>query len=144
MSSIKLKVEMKDKKTLFPLKGKYDPDTRILKIYRGFSRAWATNFNVNPDHIYTRMKRRNRTEYAVYIDVTTRSSIPLETDSTKSDIDGKMKNTLNYLIEEKWWRSIIAKQKLPLSTIAILLTAGGGIFYLIRDIILPIFGAAMA
>jgi len=53
----------------------------------------------------------------------------------------ELKNMLDYFTERSYWDSLIKKGKLPVSTILILLTAGGGLFYLIRDIILPIFGA---
>ncbi len=59
---------------------------------------------------------------------------------TDKQVDGKTKNVLDYLIEERFWKSLIAKAKLPLSTVIILLCAGGGIFYLIRDVLLPLFG----
>ncbi len=143
MPSIKLKIEMKDKKNLFPLRGTYDPDTRILKVQRSLRQTFPTNYKVDPDHIYFRIKG-TRTEKIVYIDNATRASIPLEQAGAQQnqDIDGKTKNTLDYLIEEKFWKSLIAKSKLPLSTLIIVLCAGGGIFYIIRDIILPIFGVA--
>jgi hypothetical protein len=52
----------------------------------------------------------------------------------------ELKNMLDYFTERSYWDSLIKKGKLSISTILILLTAGGGLFYLIRDIILPIFG----
>ncbi len=53
----------------------------------------------------------------------------------------ELKNMLDYFTERSYWDSLIKKGKLSISTILILLTAGGGLFYLIRDIILPLFGA---
>jgi hypothetical protein len=64
----------------------------------------------------------------------------IEVKTSNKTIDGKTKNMLDYLIEERFWKSLIAKTKLPLSTVILLLFSGGGIFYLIKDIILPIFG----
>lgn len=60
--------------------------------------------------------------------------------SSSGDIDGKKKNSLDYLIEEVFWKALIAKNKISLSTILIMFMAGGGIFFMIKDIILPLFG----
>lgn len=56
------------------------------------------------------------------------------------DILQKLKNMLDYFTERTYWDSLIKKGKLALSTILIMLAAGGGLFYLIRDVLLPIFG----
>lgn len=59
---------------------------------------------------------------------------------TDAPVDGAMKNTLDFLIEEKFWKSLIAKQKLPLSTILIMLAGGMGILTIIVLVLKLAFG----
>ncbi len=171
MPNVNLKINLIDKKKIFPLKAKYNPETRLAQVHRSLTQIFPTRFEVNPDHIMHEIKGRHM-GFVVFVDNATRKSIDAkipkieavatEDGKTKTEIvevtekvevgvshaptvsegeiDGKTKNTLDYLIEEKFWKSLIAKAKLPLSTILILLFAGGGLFYLIRDIILPLFG----
>jgi len=171
MPSIKLKINLVDKRKIFPLKGKYDPETRLAQVKRGLRQTFPTRFQVDPDHIYTSIKGR-RTEDVCFVDNASRKSIEVERVKVKTTIedgiektekekvketvtageskpihtdasvDGAMKNTLDYLIEEKFWKSLIAKAKMSLSTIIILLFAGGGVFYLLI-IILRAFGVSV-
>lgn len=168
MPTVKLKIFLVDKRRIFPLKAKYDTDTRLATVRLGLRRHFPTKFQVNPEHLYEQ-RRGNRAELVCFVDNASRKSIEVENVKTREvkengkkhvetqvvketvevaeshavetaeQLDGKMKNVLDYLIEEKFWRSLIAKTKLPLSTILITLCAGGGIFYLIRDILIPIF-----
>ena len=150
------------------MKAKYDPETRLAQVQRGLRQMFPTRFQVDPDHIYDQ-RRGRKSELVCFVDNASRKSIEVdkaktkeivedsktgtETETTKEmvqvgeskaihtedQIDGKMKNVLDYLIEEKFWKSLIAKAKLPLSTILILLFAGGGLFYFII-ILLRAFG----
>lgn len=208
MPKINLIVEVLDKKQSYIAHGKYNTDTRIVEIQRGFRKTVSTKFLIDPEHIF-RLISGNRISLKAYVDNASRKSVSMKTlpkqkvikqlkqerqqtieqletqmqtaateqkyeeaiklrnkiDSLKNspepkpeqpeqlpgsinpsrtqttkEIDGKQKNTLDYLIEEVFWKSIIAKNKIPLSTILIMFMAGGGIFFLIRDLILPLFG----
>jgi hypothetical protein len=167
MPTVNLKIELLDKKQSYPLKAKYDTETRIAQAQRGLRKIVATKFLIDPDHIRQEIANNGKIiQLKVYVDNATRKSIPMtqedqgdsdelpesieennqtvpasiEVKTSNKTIDGKTKNMLDYLIEERFWKSLIAKTKLPLSTVILLLFSGGGIFYLIKDIILPIFG----
>ncbi|MCW4008978.1 MAG: hypothetical protein NWF09_09875 [Candidatus Bathyarchaeota archaeon] len=143
MPNIKLKINLVDKRKIFPIKAQYDPETRIATAKRSLRQNFPSKFIIDPDHIYQQQTKRNKFEFVCYVDVATRQSIDtLEAHVIHSEkpINGNIKNTLDYLIEEKFWKSIIQKAKLPLSTVLIMLFAGCGIFYVIREILLPIFG----
>ena len=141
MPSIKLKINLVDKRKIFQLKAKYDPETRLATAKRSLRQNFPSKFIIDPEHIYQQQKR-NKFEFVCFVDVATRQSIEPHSHTIHKDapIAGKTKNTLDYLIEEKFWKSLIQKAKLPLSTVLIMLFAGCGLFYLIREIILPIFG----
>jgi hypothetical protein len=140
--SLKLKVFLVDKHRIFPIKAQYNPETRIAIAKRSLRQNFPSKFIVDPNHIYQEQKGK-KFEFVCYVDIASRQSIDtLEAHAIHSEqaIDGKIKNTLNYLIEERFWKSLIQKTKLPLSTVLLLLFAGCGLFYLIREILLPIFG----
>ncbi|MEM2999572.1 MAG: hypothetical protein QXX34_03490 [Candidatus Bathyarchaeia archaeon] len=146
MPIVKLKIFLVDKRRIFPLKAKYDTDTRLATVRLGLRRHFPTKFQVNPEHLYEQ-RRGAKAELVCFVDNASRKSMEVAEShavETAEQLDGKMKNVLDYLIEEKFWRSLIAKTKLPLSTILITLCAGGGLFYLIRDILIPIFTGGKA
>jgi len=168
MPIVKLKINLVDKRAIYPLKAKYDTDTRLATVRRGLRQQFPTKFQIRPEHMYEQRKG-GKTELICFVDNASRKSIHAENfkreiieDSKKhvetepvketvevaeshalvigEEIDGKAKNVLDYLIEEKFWKALISKSKMPLSTILITMCAGGGVFYLIRDILLPLFG----
>lgn len=173
MPNIKLKIFLVDQHRIFPLKAQYDTDTQLATVKRGLRQQFPTKFQINPTHIYEQ-RRGNKAELVCFVDNASRKSIEVENVKTREikengkkhvetqvitepvevaeshpletaeSLDGKMKNVLDYLIEEKFWKSLIAKTKLPLSTVLITLCAGGGLFYLIRDILIPIFTGGKA
>jgi len=169
MPTVKLKVFLVDKHRIFPLKANYDTDTRLATARRGLRQQFPTKFQIRPEHIYEH-KRGGKTELVCFVDNASRKSVEVENLkkreiiedgkkhmetvpvketvevaeshelATNEELDCKTKNVLDYLIEEKFWKSLISKSKMPLSTILITMCAGGGVFYLIRDILLPLFG----
>jgi hypothetical protein len=168
MPNINLKINLVDKRKIFLLKAKYDPETRLAQVQRALRQTFPTRFQIDPDHIYQQLYGRG-SEFVCFVDNASRHSIEIEKVKTREiiedgkkttetskvkenvevgeskmihtddPVDGEMKNTLDFLIEEKFWKSLIAKAKLPLSTIIILLFAGGGLFYFII-ILLRAFG----
>jgi len=48
---------------------------------------------------------------------------------TDEEIDQKKRNMLDFLIERAFWLSLLAKRKLALSTILILIFAGVGLYH---------------
>jgi hypothetical protein len=168
MPTINLKINLVDKRKIFPMKAKYNPETRLAQVQRGLRQMFPTRFQVDPDHIYESIKGK-KSEAVCFVDNASRKSIEVdkvktreiiedgkhrtETETIKEivqvgesktihsedPVDGAMKNTLDYLVEEKFWKSLIAKAKLPLSTVLIVLFAGGGLFYLLI-ILLRAFG----
>lgn len=157
MPKVKLEIELLDKKQSFPgLHAEYDTETRIAIVRRGLGRHVANKFEIDPDHIHEKIVNGRIAGAKVYVDNALRKSVPMKKEdgeetenvevaqsadvASNGEIDGKKKNSLDYLIEEVFWKALIAKNKIPLSTILIMFMAGGGIFFLIRDIVLPIFG----
>lgn len=156
MPTTNLIIELLDKKQSFPnLRAKYDTETRIAIVQRGLKRTVANKFLIDPNHIHQEITHDflgNRIRLKAYVDNATRRSVQANQTSiieenaksieisTEDEIDGKTKNKLDYLIEEVFWKSLIAKNKIPLSTIIIMFIAGGGIFFAIKELILPLFG----
>jgi hypothetical protein len=174
MPQIKLKINLIDKREIFPLKAKYDPETRLAQVKRALRQQFPTRFQIDPNHIYKckrqawcfvdnasrksiemeRAKIREVTKETVEngkkIVETTTETVPVKETienvgvshqvHTDNPVDGKQKNTLDFLIEEKFWKSLIAKQKLPLSTILILLAGGMGLLTLVVLILKMVFG----
>ena len=138
MPKVKMRIFLVDQQRIFPLRGEYDTDTRLATVKRGFRQYFPAKYQVAPEHLYQQHKGM-KTTLVCFVDNASRRSIAVAKTKTREVIDGKTKNTLDYLIEEKFWKSLISRTKLPLSTVLITLCAGGGIFYLIRDILIPIF-----
>ncbi|MCW4044248.1 MAG: hypothetical protein NWE94_01875 [Candidatus Bathyarchaeota archaeon] len=171
MPQVKMKLEIRDKDQTFTTKATYDPDTHLAIAQRKFRQQFPTKYVVSPDDIVKHITTRGRIELKADVSVETRHSIriapnpdwksmsdeqKIATEHKPPDVPDKsfkidlhdlktlyqeLKNMLDYFTERSYWDSLIKKGKLSISTILILLTAGGGLFYLIRDIILPIFGA---
>lgn len=167
MVEIKLKVKLVDKHKIFPMKAKYDPNTRIAEVKLGLRKRVHERFQIDPDHIYEEHKgfRGKKKEFVSYVDTATRESIEIErvkeiiedgkkreekttekVDAAKSvklhsdkAINQKKRNMLDFLIERTFWASIIAKHKLPLSTVLIMLFAGAGLYHVVL-VLLKVFG----
>jgi hypothetical protein len=164
MKGIKLKVVLLDKRNWFDFKGKYFPQTRLVEVKSRLKRQ-LMRFQVDPDHFYEHHKRGRR-ELAVFIDNAERKSITVKqaiqiiegdqkktelkdvsvlTDgssvklSSDQDIDQKKSNELDYLIEPAFWKALIERRKLAISTILILLFAGVGLYHFLL-VVLRTFG----
>jgi hypothetical protein len=166
VDKIKLKVKLVDKHKIFPMKAKYDPQTRIAEVTKGLKKTVSERFEIDPDHIYEEFKGiGNRKEYVVYADNANRKSIAVtrakeiiedgqkrvedvtedvdcaETVKLHNEdpIDNKKRNTLNYLTQASFWKSLLEKRKLPLTTVLLILLAGVGLYHFIL-MILHVFG----
>ncbi len=169
MPTIKLRIYLVDKRKIFPLKAKYNPETRLAQVRRSLRQTFPTRFQIDPDHIYEQ-RCRSKSTLVCFVDNASRKSIEIEnvkareviengkkhTETeiikekvevgeshqihTDAPVDGKMKNTLDFLVEEKFWKSLIAKTKLPLSTVLILLSAGMGLLALVTILLKLVFG----
>jgi len=160
-------VKLVDKHRIFSLKAKYDPTTRLAEVKTRIRRRVKTRFVIDPDHIYQEIrgfKGRKRTN-VVYVDNAKRESVQIErvreiieddvkrTEKTKEQveapksvsihsnepIDQKKRNKLDYLLEAKFWKSLIEKRRLPLSTLLICLFAGAGMYHVFL-LIVRMFG----
>lgn len=165
MTEINLKVKLVDKHKIFPMKAKYDPNTRIAEVKLGFRRKVHERFKIDPDHIYEEPKGFRKKELVCYVDTSTRESIMIERvkeiieDGKKrkeivkeavevggsiklhgdGEVDQKKRNMLDFLIERSFWSSIIGKHKMPLSTVLIMLFAGAGLYHVVL-VVLKVFG----
>lgn len=133
---------------MFPTKFQIDPD-HIYEQLKGRRRETvcfvdnASRKSIEVDKVTETIKGTKKVDTVKENTGAVKEKVEVgesKTIHTNDPVDGETKNILDYLIEEKFWKSLIAKTKLPLSTVVILLCAGGGIFYIIRDIVLPIFG----
>ena len=101
-----------------------------------------------------------RKEYVVYVDNASRKSVTVQrvkeiiedgkkkteavtetVDCARSvtlhnggDVDQKERNKLNYLTQQSFWKSLMEKRKLPVSTVLLILFAGMGIYHVVRMI----------
>jgi len=165
---LKIKAKIVDKHKIFPVNVVYDTDKGLAEVRRGFRKLVSERFEVNPDDIYEEFNgfRNQRKIYTVFVDNASRKSIPMQRvktileDGKKKEevvtenvevkecikihndnpIDQKKRNALNYLTQESFWKSLIEKRKLPLSTTIFLLFAGIGIWQFIR-LIFSLWGA---
>ncbi|MEM2971892.1 MAG: hypothetical protein QW270_05665 [Candidatus Bathyarchaeia archaeon] len=157
MEKLKVNIKLIDKHKIFSLKAKYDPSTRIAEAKRGFREKNTLKFEVDPDHIYEEVYRRNKRKFVVYVDSANRKSIEMErvktiiVDGVKKEevvkepaevlqsqaihtnnpIDMEKAIKLDYLIDVAFWKSVIEKRKLALSTVLTFLVAGIGIYTLL-------------
>lgn len=166
VDKIKVKVKLVDKHKIFPMKAKYDPQTRIGEVGRGLRKTVSERFEIDPDHIYEEFKGFGKSkEYVTFVDNASRKSITVtrakeiiedgqkrtvtvteNVDCAESvklhnddPIDHKMRNRLNFLTQQSFWKSIMEKRKLPLTTVLLILFAGVGLYHFIL-LILRTFG----
>lgn len=164
VGKIKLDVELIDKHKIFPAKGVYDPEMRLLEVKRKLLSREVCRFLVDPDHIYERISGLKR-RYVVFVDNANRESVELERvkeiieDGKKREekvketvevgtsikvhsddpIDLKKANVLDIHSERGFWKALLQQTKIPLSTVLIMLLAGAGLYHLLL-VILRVFG----
>lgn len=145
-----------DKHRVFRMKANYDSETRLAEATKGFRRTIVQRFEVDPDHIYLE-KKRAKVLNLVFVDNAQLKSVPIKSTvkiqdatGTKTEtkevqvqvssstqmhtdgpIDQKKSTELNVLTEKSFWKALIEKRKLPLSTTLILLAAGMGLYQLL-------------
>jgi hypothetical protein len=145
-----------DKHRIFKMKAKYDPETRLAETKRRLSEKTVQRFEVDPDHIYLE-KKGVRFLNVVFVDNAQLKSVKIKTPvkiedatgtkmetkeievpvgssvkmHTDDPIDQKKSTELNVLTEKSFWKALIEKRKLPLSTTLILLAAGMGLYHLL-------------
>ncbi len=149
MKELKLEAFLFDKHTVIPLKVKYDPETRIATSKRGFREKTSLKFLVDPDHIY-RVRKGGKDKLVVFVDNAKRTSITISNvnpngskiteqvncvESVKmhsnEDLDLHTATSLDVLTERSFWKALMEKHKIPLSTIIIMLLAGAGLYHII-------------
>lgn len=126
---MKLKVFVKDGIRIEPYKkGKYDPDDQIVEIKKkvGLFTREPERFNVNPDHIVEVVKGK-RVEYWVFVNRRTRNSEPIGNVDDPPDVDQKLRNKLDFLIDKGFWKAMIERVKISTFTALTLMFAGYGI-----------------
>lgn len=165
VKKLKLHALILDKHKLIPAKAIYDPSTRIGEIKRGLRGVVEDRFEMDSDHVYELLGFGRRKQIIIVDNASSKTiSIPTvkkefvgnqvakqETvmvncevkESVKlhnnDPIDIKQKNKLNYLTQQSFWRSLMEKRKLPLSTVLIMLFAGMGLYHIIV-LFLRVFG----
>jgi 2-methylcitrate dehydratase PrpD len=156
-----------DKHRIFRLKAKYDSETRLAETKRRLTERMVQRFEVDPDHIYLE-KKGLRLLNVVFIDNAQLKSMKIKTPvkiedatgtkietkeievpvgqsvkmHTDDPIDQKKSTLLGVLTEKSFWKALIEKRKLPLSTMLILLGAGMGLYHLFV-LILRALGASV-
>ncbi len=131
MKKLKLEVNLIDKDKIFRMKGKYDPETRIVATKRSFRDKAPLKFEVDPKHIYLESKGLRR-KLSVYVDNAKRKSVSIHSDEP---IDHKTAVSLNSLIEQAFWKGIMEKRKISASTAIALILAGVGVYTLLVTIL---------
>lgn len=127
MKPVKVQVNLIDKDKIFRLRGKYDPETRIVAAKRKLFDKTPLKFEIDPKHIYLERRRM-----VCYVDNASRKSVKIGSDDP---IDHKTAVTLNSLIEQAFWKGLMEKRKIALSTTIALLLAGVGIYTLLITVL---------
>ncbi|MEM2806738.1 MAG: hypothetical protein QXK86_07835 [Candidatus Bathyarchaeia archaeon] len=155
MKRLKVNVKIIDKHKIFNAKGVYDPETRLLEVKKHTMSREVLRFLVDPDHIYEQVGSRR--SYVVFVDTANRRSIPVQ--RTKTIVEDGVKRTetvtetvevgqsiqvhsddepdliianmLDYHTERSFWKALIEKHRIPLSTLLIMLFAGMGVYLMI-------------
>jgi hypothetical protein len=165
VKKLKLNIILLDKHRIFKVKADYDPETRLAETTKGLRRTVVQRFLVDPDHIYLDRKR-SKIINTVFVDNAQLKSVPIKSTVTIKDetgtrtenkevmvqampsialhtdcpIDQRKATELNVLTEKSFWKALIEKRKLPLSTTLILLAAGMGLYQIIVLIIRALGG----
>ncbi|MEM3442930.1 MAG: hypothetical protein QXM86_03640 [Candidatus Bathyarchaeia archaeon] len=146
VKKLKLDALILDKHKLIPAKAVYDPSTRIGEIKRGIRGIVEDRFEADPDHIYEMLLSFGKRKQIIIVDNASSKTISIptvkkevvgnqvakeETIMTNCEVketvklhnddpvDIKTKNKLNYLTQQTFWKSLMEKRKLPLSTVII-------------------------
>lgn len=127
MKALKITIYLVDKDKIFRLKGKYDPETRIVVAKRRLFDKTPLKFEVDPEHIY--LERR---KMVCYIDNANRRSIKI---GTNDPIDSKKAATLDFLIDQAFWKAVLERRKISAITALTLLIAGIGVYTLLVTIL---------
>ena len=157
MEKFPIDVYVFDKQIVIPAKAVYDPETRLASVRRGWREKTSIKFYVDPDHIY-RLKKGRKERRVVFVDNALRRSVSckgvktiINPDGSKDvkeeitqidcaesvqmhsdeDLDLYTATSLDVLTERSFWKALIEKHKLPLSTTLILLMAGMGVYNII-------------
>jgi len=166
VGKIKLNAQLIDKHKIFPMKGKYDPETRLLEVKRGRLSRDIFRFLVDPDHIYEQVKMGGLSrKYVVFVDNANRQSVELKRvkqiieDGVKREetvkekvevgssvkvhsddpIDMKKANALDVHAERGFWKALMQQSKIPVTTVLIMLLAGAGLYHVLL-VVLRVFG----
>lgn len=162
----KLTIYLFDKNRIFKVKAKYDPTTRLAESKRSLRSKFVNRFLVDPNHIYLIKKRGGSFENIAFVDNSSRKTVPIKVPVTVFNPDGSKKveekeeeincatsvqmhsdkpidqetvTKLDILSEQSFWKSLMERQKLAISTVLILLCAGIGLYHLLL-VILRMFG----
>lgn len=127
MKPIKVQVNLVDKDKIFRLKGKYDPETRIVVAKRRLFDRTPLKFEVDPKHLYLERRRM-----VCYVDNGSRKSVKIGSDDP---IDTKRAATLNFLIDPAFWKALMERRKISAVTAISLLLAGVGIYTVLVTIL---------
>ena len=122
-------------------KGKYDTESRTAETKKWYEKT-SERFEVDPDHIYYKVKGP-RIENLAFVDDAKFQSVPMAMSikmHPDSPIDVKKNIALSIGMNRSFWKSIIEKYKIPLSTTLVYLGCGIGLFQIIV-LILRVFGA---
>ena len=154
---MKLKVFIKDGHRIEEYKGKYDPDDQIIEIKKktGLFTREPERFLVNPEHIVEFVKRGGRVEYWVIVSRRSRKSVeigkgksievsgesePIGNDDPP-DVDQKLRNKLDFLIDKNFWKAMIERVKISTFTALMMMFAGYGIIRFLEWMIFYIMQA---
>jgi len=127
VKTVKCRLILLEDINVYERTGFYDPSDGIVATRKGFlGRSIDEKFGVDSKHI----KRLKTGQALIFIDLKAKTSI---NPHTRASRDGKMRNYLKYLSEEKFWKGF-GKGQLDRQTLIIILFAGVGIAFLIERI----------
>jgi hypothetical protein len=165
MEKFPVEIYVFDKHLLLPTRGIYDPETRLATVRRGWREKSSIKFYVDPDHIY-RLKRGGKEKRVIFVDNATRRTVSVKGVKTIINPDGSKQvkeevtqvdcaesvqmhsdeemdlytaTSLDVLTERSFWKALLERHKIPLSTTIILLLAGMGVYHIIL-LLLRAFG----